>query len=283
MKRIFISHSLLDEDEHALVEFLKLKLTDEGFEVLSFDAESIGQPLFETAQDFIRRASVVICVMPIEGGRFQFQRDGFATNSMFFELGYAMGIGRQVILLKRPDIAVPNDMRLLPIIQIDPYDFSFVYELIRQIRAKDFDVDRIDYLVRDKPESIIELFKNDKNAFERIDSRTFDAIIQQLFRRSGLDIRPAAEDSTAKYDFEITSSIGRTLVEVKKYTSNSRVSVGQVQQLMGAVFAERADRGLFISTSEFTNSAIDFANRCEPKIELWTMENLAKHLASFRK
>jgi hypothetical protein len=92
----------------------------------------------------------------------------------------------------------------------------------------------------------------------------------------GMGVESPSSAKDAGYDFAIShyDDNHKTLVEVRKQTSSSKVSVVQVRALLGVVYADGADHGIFVSASDFTQSAYEFADRCDPKIELWTVETL---------
>jgi hypothetical protein len=95
--------------------------------------------------------------------------------------------------------------------------------------------------------------------------REFDGLLKEYFAASGAVVsEPKLEHG---YDFEITiqGARGRPpqrfIVEAKRTLPNSRVSLDSVLRLAGAVEAAGADRGLLITTSDFTTSARGLAQR----------------------
>ena len=88
----------------------------------------------------------------------------------------------------------------------------------------------------------------------------FEHLCRMLFQNQGYKVlvtRPANDQgidlSASKGDYRITA-------QCKRYTRHS-VGRPDLQQFYGTFEAERADHGYFLTTSKFTQPAIDFARR----------------------
>lgn len=68
-------------------------------------------------------------------------------------------------------------------------------------------------------------------------------------------------------------------IQAKRWESN--VSRPEIQKFAGALQGHHAKKGVFITTSEFSNSAIEFANRIESKVVLIGGEDLAKLMIDY--
>lgn len=90
-------------------------------------------------------------------------------------------------------------------------------------------------------------------------SQGFEALVADMFRRQGYQVTltPAVNDGGK--DVIITRA-GRTLfVECKKYGPTTTVGRPDLQQLLGAVTAEGADGGVFVTTGRYSAAAREFA------------------------
>jgi restriction endonuclease Mrr len=201
---------------------------------------------------------------------------------VFYEIGYAEGIGKKIVILSESEAHLPSDLKAMRMVSFDPYDSSFIYRLLEILEEEpdQMEEEKMEHMLRDHPERIFRLFHEHRASFERVDNRTFEQIVARLFQSRGFDLDNHSERSPASYDFLLRQFEGssRIVVEVKKYSASSKVSVGQVQQLLGAVAAERADLGILITPSDFTKTAVDFASRCHPRIELWSLKDLESRL-----
>jgi len=102
-----------------------------------------------------------------------------------------------------------------------------------------------------------------KARLHKMDAFLFEALVGDLLQRLGYDNVVVTKrsgdkgiDLTAHLTFEGITSV-RTVVQVKRYQEGSNVGNDVVAQLRGS--AEVDQRGLVITTSDFTKSAIDEA------------------------
>jgi len=271
VKKVFLSHAA-DKESREIVRYLIHSLSEYRFEVITLDHWMPGeQPIREAVQDAIKQCSIVIALITRP------------SSNIFYEIGYAEGIGKKIVILAESESVVPFDLKTMRMVSFDRFDSSFVHRLLRILeeeRPNELDDDKLEAALRDNPEAIFELYQNHRGSFERVDNRTFEEIVYRLFEKRGYHVQAQRDSSSASFDFEV-KDFGRNkrvIVEVKKYNASGKISVGQVQQLLGAVVAEKADSGILIAPSEFTRTAVDFAGRCLPHVELWNLEELQKCL-----
>lgn len=269
MKRVFISHSLHDKSSTSYVHLLQQELHKYGLQTNTVDDIYYGENTIEvSAQNFIKQSSLLLAVLTGEHA------------NVFYEIGYAVGIGRPVLLIVEAGIKLPFDLRSLRSIRLDSADAPIAIEVIRHLEELSRDENTLDINLSDTPWILLSIYENDKATFEKIDTETFENAIMAWFKLRGHQTTKLDSRKDHGFDFELINyqSSRKTLVEVKKYNTNSKVSAGQVQQLMGAVYAYKAESGIFITTSGYTKSAQDFARRCSPHIDLWTMDDLRTRL-----
>jgi len=275
MKKIFLSQGA-DAQSRETATQLKVILQQYGFHLfIAESAVTFGDPMWEVVQDAIKQAWIVIALMVRP------------SANVFYEMGYATGIGKRVIILADSESRLPSDLSSVSMIRFDHFDSSCISRLLDVLqRESDSDVNVVDYWLRDHrlsrmPEKIFEIYRDHPGTFERIDDRSFEEAVRNLFLSQQVKVEAPSSNSFARFDFLIHDFEGKrtSVVEVKKYNASAKISVGQIQQLLGAVVAERADSGILIAPSEFTRTAADFASRCNPRIELWNMEELQKRLA----
>jgi restriction endonuclease Mrr len=73
------------------------------------------------------------------------------------------------------------------------------------------------------------------------------------------------------------------LVECKRYAASRKVGVEVVRGLYGVLQADRATKGVIVTTSSYTKDAIEFATPLEYQLSLRDFEALKEWLVSFRK
>lgn len=268
MKKIYISYSINDGRSELLVHRLQHELREYGLQIFTAQDVFGKGPVDTSVQNLIKQSSLLLAVLT-----------GSNAN-VFYEIGYAVGIGRPVLLIIESEVKLPFDFRSLRSIRLDHPDTPVTIEIIRYLQELNREEKTIDIDLMNSPWILLNIYENDKATFEKIDNETFENAIKQWFVLRGYQTNKLGEGNDPGFDFALDNFQGvrKTLVEVKKYNTNSKVSAGQIQQLMGAVYAYGAETGIFITTSGYTKSAQDFARRCSPHIDLWTMDDLKARL-----
>jgi hypothetical protein len=203
--------------------------------------------------------------------------------SVLFEIGYGIGAGKPTLLLTPVGVELPADFRHLPLVVFGA-DFapalSRVIDWVQRLQADSR------YTARRPadPDAMMASYTENPAAFERISPRAFADGVFALFKEIGYEPSERQEEPEEGYDFAIQGldGSGRTLVEVKKYNTGSKVPIDVVQQLLGIVYATKADGGLIVSATGFTPSACAFARRCGARMELWDIEELQKRVHAAR-
>jgi hypothetical protein len=118
-------------------------------------------------------------------------------------------------------------------------------------------------VVRNGAKSITNL-----DELNRLGGHEFEDLIEQLLIRMGFATEGRKSAADGGIDIVAVSGQpllgGRYIIQCKRYTSS--VSSPIVRDLYGVVMAERANKGILITTSAFTSDAIEFAR--EKQIEL---------------
>jgi tetratricopeptide (TPR) repeat protein len=106
----------------------------------------------------------------------------------------------------------------------------------------------------------------------------FELLIKKLFECKGyfVEITPKTRDQGA--DLIAKGQGERIAIQVKNHKEN--VGNGAIQEVVASIKHYQANRGLVISSSGFTISAIELAN--SNKIELWDRDILCKYLDMYK-
>lgn len=270
MTKIFFSvpHELI-----GLFYQVKVELESKGYfitnnfqdqEFLSFSGETVS---FVNNQ--IYNADIVIAV-------------DLKNPSVLFELGIASGNSKKIIIMERDESEIPSFLK----------DFYY-------LRWKDsmFLGEKIDHFIRTQIKSTIKPstpreFNNLRDlmsassdsisALDNLSPKDFESLVFDFFNSKGYNpINSTKNSFDYGYDIILTNYLGynKTLVEIKKYSSNQRISITPIQQLLGAVMAYKADHSILVTSSGFTSSAISFSNKIESnKVELWDFDKLRQEV-----
>ena len=102
--------------------------------------------------------------------------------------------------------------------------------------------------------------------------RKFEELLSVIFRRKGFDVElgPSRADGGVDLRLLYKDSIGPivTLVQAKRWAQHRKVPIEPVRAFYSIVEDEKANRGLFVSTSEFLPQAKRFAELKAHQLEL---------------
>lgn len=93
-----------------------------------------------------------------------------------------------------------------------------------------------------------------------IPPRRFEELVAAIFKNNGFDVTRTPETRDGGIDiFAVQKNVlgGDLLhlIECKRYAANNKVGIGVVQRLAGIVDQHRANRGVIVTTSTFTEDA----------------------------
>ncbi|MCX7004776.1 MAG: restriction endonuclease [bacterium] len=264
MKQVFISYSFRDDRVKALARFLHEHLPSFGAGLANvYTNESIepGEDWHDATTDAIDRCSILVCFANKE------------NPNVMFELGYALGKNKPIILIGDSD-SIPDDLHRMTCLSPELHPFDVLAEIEKHLLSQE---ERKPYLGLDPnaPRHNLETLKGSPDLIDSLDPREFEELIKHWFLNKGFRVRPQDETRDFGYDFAIHPfRCGYAAVEVKKYKTTSKVPVSIVRQLVGALVVEQIPVGIIVSSAPFTESARYFAEEIEPKVLLWTLDDL---------
>ena len=147
----------------------------------------------------------------------------------------------------------------------DYYEWRWILDLIKP-----------DYC--DLYHEIYERFRRKPSDLHSLEWRQFEQLLDAIFRNNGYTTKLGLGSDDGGVDIRLYSNdiIGEavTLVQAKRYSKSRPIKLEAVQALCGAVEDERANRGLFVTTSRYLFSAQKFAARQNHRIELATSSHV---------
>jgi len=281
MRRIFISSTINDLRSHrALVEAslfreqLRAELRSHSFEVINTwdNQKDVDLDWGKSSLNLIATCDLFLAFIY-----------GNIAN-VLLELGYAMGIGKPVLIVSLPNKELPPDLLNVRFIKANSFDISLINRIIHTLDVlttsgyetkenrlvdKFIDID-----------SAYKAYLHKPNCFDQIDYKAFEDLVYQWLKANEFDPERIKNVSDGGADFIAHNYKGhaKTLIELKKLNMNGRVSINHVQQFIGAIEPWKADWGIFITTSDFTDAAKAFADSSNANVELWNLEKLFKVL-----
>jgi hypothetical protein len=202
---------------------------------------------------------------------------GEMSASVLFEVGYAVGAGKPVILVRENGGDVPAELAYLPLVRIDPavLDKSTA-DVLRWVSLVEGAIPA--KARRPDIHEAVKLYQQDPAAFERLRPEDFEAALLDLFKNLAAEVVVPSRSKDGGIDILLHQFEGHplVLVEVKKFSSSNRVPLDHVAKLLQAVEYANGNRGILVSASGFTASAREFARRVGGRIELWDMPEVIR-------
>lgn len=257
MISIFISYSFNDSFTRNIVDAISDLCTsnmDGAFNCVTLeDSQDIKWNLLES----ISKCSYFICIL-----------ERFNPNIMF-ELGVALGANKKVIIIGE-FVDIPYDLKDIPFIPKSKSVNEILAELSKYLYSGDIQKNKI-ICYENYKENLQQAMKNE-DFINSISSREFEKIVYEYLKAQNLNVECSPRHMDAGYDFQILDK--DCLVEVKKYNSSGKISLSVIRSLLGTMVEMGINKGIIISSSLFTKSAINYVNALKQKIVLLTIQDL---------
>ena len=178
------------------------------------------------------------------------------------------GLGAAGAYRNLPYLAVvktPDDERIVSIYEQE--DFSGTCVII----APDFELISAE---------LIQYFSTHPDDIHKLDPRKFEMLLEAVFKNQGYrtELGPGWSDRGVDLRLYQKDSIGEicTLVQAKRYKHTSPIRLEAVASLVALVDDEKANRGLFVTTSRFLPGVQKFAEKQSRRITLASSIDIAK-------
>jgi HJR/Mrr/RecB family endonuclease len=197
--------------------------------------------------------------------------------NVMFELGYALGGGKAVLLIRGAGGEIPFELASFPFLLMDRLDSRSLADVISRVAMAS---------VKSQPkmptfESAHEELRHmceDESYLDSIEPQAFEECIAEVLKEKGFDAQLLAEPNEEGFDVQLNEFLPNTraVVEVKKQNRNSRLSVTEIQRIVGAAVLARATHAIMITSGGFTASAKYFAAESPVQVNLLTIDQLVK-------
>ncbi|NNG38061.1 restriction endonuclease [Flexivirga sp. ID2601S] len=116
----------------------------------------------------------------------------------------------------------------------------------------------------------------------------FEDLVIRLLERMGYGKAGSVERTSASGDAGVDGIISqdplgldRIYVQAKRYAEDRTIDRPRIHEFAGALLGKQGDRGVFITTSRFSNGAVQEAERINARIELIDGRRLAELLVAY--
>lgn len=260
MTRAFISYHGKDQP---LLHDVSSILSSEGIDVVINDQIFAKNEMQSITLSAIKRCDAFIAILDEN------------HSNVIFELGCAIGSGKTVLLIVGPKADLPFSLETLPAIRVGNSYQRFIADIIEWARLVTVS-DHANNLPQGDPHNILMQFANDPSLLDAADSNFFESCITNLFKDLGVRFTRNDSNQELGFDFFTRDLPGHsiTILEIKKVNWNSRVSINEVQRILGVSVAINASNAIIINSGHFTSSARHFAEAAPVKIVLLTLPEL---------
>lgn len=263
-KRLFISHSS-DTNKH-LITVIRMLLRDLTEDITLVDIKEYpGTEFASEIQRLIYSSDIVLAVIDS------------LDPKVYYELGIAIGAGKDVIVAAAQHTPIPFSIQSLPYAKLTGdyiADSLAIIKLINQTATRP-------QPLRAAPLSTSEelsTFISEPEHFATISHSRFEELIIAKIKKMGFRTHHPTDSRLGSFDFSIDLEEinGICLVETKILSRQGRASIDHVVQLTASAQIMKAAVALFIASSDFTSSALSFASKSEPPLKLVTLNQFIK-------
>ncbi|WP_439236282.1 restriction endonuclease [Lonepinella koalarum] len=148
---------------------------------------------------------------------------------------------------------------------------------VKNILADHFEEELDDDLVENDDIEVNEDWKNElKKRLFSMPSQKFEIFCRALVKAMGVDIDDTKGQSLTRdggidgYGYIVSDDFrtSRVAIQAKRWNENQKVRLADVDQFVGAMMFNRAEFGIFITTTDFTRDAIERSRTSEKAITL---------------
>ena len=264
MTRIFISYSYQDAVANQFARFLHDHMRSMGPEPIDvFDTIEPGEDWQAGITEAINKCAIFICFV---------KKD---NPNVMFELGYALAKNKKIILIGDVE-DLPADVRSMIYIPKDAHPFEVLRHVDRYLRERAAHPET--YTVSmERPQETIRILLDRPELLDTIGPREFEELVMRWFQSKGLHVTMTTASRDYGFDMLVEPFRGeRAIIEVKKYKTTSQVPLAVIRELVGAMTLERIPVGIIIATAPFTRSSHFFVREIQPRVLLWTLNDLAQ-------
>lgn len=134
-------------------------------------------------------------------------------------------------------------------------------------------------IVSNRNEILNQLTVFNSQSIEKMIQQTpyeFENSVANIYKELGYKVRVTSQSNDKGKDIIMFKDGKKYLVECKKYSSANLVNRPELQKFMAAIYEEKAVKGYFVTTSDFTSSAYSYPNDVNNKLELINGKDLMK-------
>jgi restriction system protein len=102
----------------------------------------------------------------------------------------------------------------------------------------------------------------------------FEHTVAKIYQDLGYKVKVTSQSNDKGKDIIMYKDGKKYLVECKKYNSENLVTRPELQKFMAAIYEEKAVKGFFVTTSDYTSTAYEYPKDVNYKLELLSGKDL---------
>lgn len=118
-----------------------------------------------------------------------------------------------------------------------------------------------------------------RNNFVKLSPWQFEKLVATLLGKMGYQTQLTPKTADFGADIIAVKGGDRVVVQVKKYNYSNKVGNQSIQRLLGSMFKYKANKAIFVTTSDFTDYAYQQATGAP--IELWNHNKLCEKIEEY--
>lgn len=241
--KVYISYS---HRYHGLVEVLVKVLRDRGHAVSYLTEVRAGEDLISEIAARIRSADTLVALVESD------------NSNIIYEMGLAHGAGVPMLVATPQTEVLPLHASTVPYVQLTLDVHRDAREIARRLAELERRlVTKAGTDFTSAEDALLAASKNDA-MLEALTPDEFARLLTSLFKERGYNVQSCDSLDNWATDFAFISQKDGSLVlvECKKLSRQSRVSIEGVRQLLAAISSNEKAVGILVSSSGFTASAI---------------------------
>ncbi|TGM74272.1 restriction endonuclease [Leptospira mtsangambouensis] len=261
MKSIYFSNSQNIHQTDNFINIIKNELEYIGYKTTTSIKESnFEETLEETTETLIRNCSIMISM---------YQK---SNNFVHFELGMAYALRKPIVLITEDEFEIPEFLSNTSVIILNKMNFEDVFGTLNKIIGQ-IEVNIQDSRIIEANEFFLSKHKGEKKEFENLTPQELEEIFFEIFECLSFSPKKFNSLNDNRFDFKLENyeKYDNAIVEIKKYNYQSKISISQIEQFYGVVMANNAQFGIYITSSQYTASALNFAEKLREKVKLYTL------------
>lgn len=106
------------------------------------------------------------------------------------------------------------------------------------------------------------------SSVNKMNGSEFEDFVEYIFKEMGFKAEQTPKTRDGGKDLILSTKDGKMYVEIKRYASSNLVTSPLVLKLIGSAVSDGVNKCLFLTTSGYTNDAIDTAEKSKVDIKL---------------